>query len=198
VLAGRKGVVVGIGGVGPRGAYNAAVSVKEHRHAAPRRVSCAILVVSDTRTAESDRSGPVIRSCIEEAGHHVVVHRIVSDDRERIGSSVRMFADDGTIDAVIISGGTGLAPRDVTYEAVSELFSKTIDGFGELFRALSFQQIGAAAMLSRAVGGLISRTVVYALPGSPPACELALRELILPELGHAVSLANPRKWKWKQ
>ena len=171
------------------------MSVKEHKHSAPHRVSCAVLVVSDTRTPESDGSGPVIRRCLENAGHHVAVQRIIPDDGERIAFFVRSFTDDSTIDAVIVTGGTGLAPRDNTADAVSELFTRKIEGFGELFRMLSYQEIGPAAMLSRAVAGLINDTVLFALPGSPAACELALQKLVLPELGHAVSLANPRKWK---
>jgi molybdenum cofactor biosynthesis protein B len=171
------------------------VGVEEHKQAAAARVTCAVLTVSDTRTSHTDRSGPVIRRCLESAGHHVAVQTIVPDDRERISSSLRMFADDASIDAVVVSGGTGLAPRDTTYEAVIDLLSRTIDGFGELFRMLSYEQIGAAAMLSRAVAGLVGTTVVFALPGSPAACELALEKLILPELGHAVSLANPYKWR---
>jgi molybdenum cofactor biosynthesis protein B len=171
------------------------VSVKAHQHSAPRRVSCAVLVVSDTRTSESDGSGALIRRCVEGAGHDVAVQRIIPDDGERIAFFVRSFADDSTVDAVIVTGGTGLAPRDNTTDAVTELFTRKIDGFGELFRVLSYQEIGPAAMLSRAVAGLINDTLLFALPGSPAACELALQKLILPELGHAVLLANPRKWK---
>jgi molybdenum cofactor biosynthesis protein B len=169
--------------------------VKEHKHGAPLRVTCAVLVASDTRTQQSDRSGPVIRRFLEQGGHVVAAHRIVPDDPERIAFSVRTWADDSTIDAVIVSGGTGISPRDNTYEAVSQLLTTRIDGFGELFRMLSYEAIGSAAMLSRAVAGLIGTTPVFALPGSPSACELALEKLIVPELGHTVSLANPHKWR---
>jgi molybdopterin adenylyltransferase len=139
-----------------------------------------------------DGSGGCIRDRLEAAGHGVATHRIVPDERDRIVSEIRSFVEDPGIDAVIITGGTGLAPRDLTCEAVSSMLEKTMDGFGELFRMLSYEQIGAAAMLSRAVAGLIQNTVIFALPGSPAACELALDMLILPELGHAVSLANPK------
>ena len=173
----------------------ALLAVKEHKHGAPASVTCAVLVASDTRTAQSDRSGPIVRRLLEQAGHKVAAHRIVPDDPEHIRFSVRTWAGDTTIDVVIVSGGTGLAPRDNTYEAVSQLFTVKIDGFGELFRMLSYEAIGSAAMLSRAVAGLIGTTVLFALPGSPAACELALEKLVIPELPHAVSLANPHKWR---
>jgi molybdenum cofactor biosynthesis protein B len=173
----------------------ALLAVRSTSTPAPSRVTCAVLIASDTRTAQSDRSGPIVRRLLEEGGHVVAAHRIVPDDPERITYSVRAWADDTTIDAVIVSGGTGLAPRDNTYEAVSQLFTARIEGFGELFRMLSYEAIGSAAMLSRAVAGLIGTTVLFALPGSPSACELALAKLVVPELGHAVSLANPHKWR---
>ena len=163
-----------------------------HSHATRRAVRCAVLTVSDTRSAENDGSGACIRDRLEGAGHGVAAHRIVPDERDAITAAVRSFVDDRDVDVVIITGGTGLAPRDVTYEAIDEMLRKRMDGFGELFRMLGYEQIGSAAMLSRAVAGVIETTVVFALPGSPAACELALDRLILPELGHAVSLANPR------
>jgi molybdenum cofactor biosynthesis protein B len=169
------------------------MSVKEHKKSAPRSVACAVLTVSDTRTADTDESGALIRALLERAGHRVTMSHIVPDDGERIVSLVRMMSTDAANDAIIVTGGTGLAPRDTTYEAVSRLFTRRIDGFGELFRFLSFQEIGAAAMLSRAVAGLIGTTVVFALPGSTSGVRLGLEKLILPELSHAVSLASPTR-----
>jgi len=157
------------------------------------RVACAVLTVSDTRTEADDKSGACIREHLERAGHDVVVHQIVTDDRERIAATVRTLASREEIDAIVVNGGTGLAPRDVTYEALMPLLDRTLDGFGELFRVLSYEQIGAAAMLSRAIAGQIGATLVFALPGSTGGCELAMEKLIVPELAHAVSLANPSR-----
>lgn len=169
------------------------MGVHDHKHAAPSRVVCAVLTVSDTRVPENDHSGARIRDRLQQAGHTVAVHRIVRDERASIVSAVESLAGEGGVDAVVLTGGTGLAPRDVTYEAVIGMLHKTIDGFGELFRMLSYAEIGASAMLSRAVAGVIGGTVVFALPGSPAACELALEKLILPELAHAISIANPQR-----
>jgi molybdenum cofactor biosynthesis protein B len=121
----------------------------------------------------------------------VAGRRIVPDERAAIGRAVQEAIDDPAVDAVILSGGTGLAPRDVTYETVRDLLAKPIDGFGELFRMLSFEEIGAAAMLSRAVGGVTARTAIFALPGSSKAVELGVTRLIAPELGHLLGLIAP-------
>jgi len=151
------------------------------------------VTVSDTRVPESDVAGALIRERLARAGHEVACYRIVPDEQAAIMSVLEGLARDGAMDAVIVTGGTGLAPRDVTYEAVNRVLQKTMDGFGELFRMLSYEQIGSAAMLSRALAGVLGSMLVFALPGSPAACELALDELILPELGHAVAIANPRR-----
>ena len=151
------------------------------------------MTVSDTRVPESDVAGALIRERLVRAGHEVAFYRIVPDEQASIVSVLEGLARDGAMDAVIITGGTGLAPRDVTYEAIERVLQKTMDGFGELFRILSYEQIGSAAMLSRALAGVVGSMLVFALPGSPAACELALDELILPELGHAVAIANPRR-----
>ena len=169
------------------------MGVREHKHAAPHRLACAIVTVSDTRVPESDVAGALIRERLVRSGHEVAFYRIVPDEQASIVSVLEGLARDGAMDAVIMTGGTGLAPRDVTYEAVARVLQKTMDGFGELFRMLSYEQIGSAAMLSRALAGVVGSMLVFALPGSPAACELALDELILPELGHAVAIANPRR-----
>ncbi len=169
------------------------MSVERHHRQAPASVTCAVLTVSDTRTLETDESGSLIVEALKTAGHKVAIRHIVADESERIAAAVRMLADDVLIDAVIVTGGTGIAPRDRTYEAVGAQLTTTIDGFGELFRMLSYQEVGAAAMLSRAVAGLVGTTVVFVLPGSTAACKLAMERLILPELTHAVALANPHR-----
>jgi len=161
---------------------------EEHRHAAPRSVTAAILVVSDTRSEATDRSGKRIRELLEAGGHHVLSLDVVRDEREDIASWVRRTSSRPELDVLILTGGTGISPRDVTIEAVEPLFHVHLPGFGELFRALSFHEIGAAAMLSRASAGVVrGRSVAcFCLPGSRPAVELALEKLILPEIGHLI------------
>ena len=161
-----------------------------HEHHAKTRhaVSCAIVTVSDTRTPETDATGTCIRALLEEAGHRVVGYVILPDEPRRIRAHLEELLAGPGVEAVIVNGGTGLAPRDSTYEAIVGLLEKRLDGFGELFRMLSFQAIGAAAMLSRAVAGVANGTVVVSMPGSTPAVELAMQKLVLPELGHMVHL----------
>jgi len=167
--------------------------VHEHRRAGARALACAVVTVSDTRTHADDRSGDAVVQALSHAGHGVAAREIVPDDPMRVAELVcRLCADDG-VDAVILTGGTGLAPRDSTYEAIAGLLDKRIDGFGELFRMLSYSEIGAAAMLSRAVAGLVGVTPVFALPGSTAACLLAMEKLVAPELGHLVALVDPRR-----
>jgi len=162
-------------------------STEQHKREAPSRVSCRIITVSDTRTADTDKSGQLIRQLLSDQGHAVAGHLIVPDDHEAIAAMVRDAADDPAVEAVLLNGGTGIAARDVTIEAVRSLLHKEMPGFGELFRYLSFaEDIGAAAMLSRAVAGTIGRTAVFAMPGSTGAVRLAMTRLILPELGHVM------------
>ena len=159
-----------------------------HRHLrTPVRASLALLTVSDTRTPEDDRSGQLARSLLEGAGHRVVDYRVLPDEPERIARCVEDWLDSEECEGVVVSGGTGIASRDRTYEALSELLDKRLDGFGELFRMLSFEQVGSAAMLSRAVAGIARGKPLFSLPGSPQAVELALERLILPELGHLLA-----------
>ncbi len=162
----------------------------EHEQQVVDTVRCAVITVSDSRTIETDRAGELISRRLTEAGHVIVVREIVADDGERIASLVRGICEDGECDAILSSGGTGICRRDRTYEAIAGLLDVRMDGFGELFRMLSYEQIGAAAMLSRAVAGLCSRTVVFSMPGSPAAVELAMDRLILPELAHVVFMAR--------
>ncbi len=161
-----------------------------HGHHGPSRrsVACAVLTVSDTRTRDTDTSGQRIQHLLTEAGHRVVAYGILPDEPELIRGRLEEHVADAAVEVVIIDGGTGLAPRDTTYEAVAGRLEKQIDGFGELFRMLSYAEIGAAAMLSRAVAGTIDDTVVVSLPGSSAAVELAMTKLLLPALGHMVGL----------
>ncbi len=161
-----------------------------HHHGAhgASRVACAIVTVSDTRTTSDDRSGAVIRRLLEGAGHAIVATTIVADDINAIREAVVGATTRDDVRAVIVTGGTGIAPRDVTIESLADAWTKELPGFGEIFRALSFAEIGPAAFLSRATAGVIGRAFVAVLPGSTAACELAVERLILPELGHVAGL----------
>jgi len=166
--------------------YNPLVSVGEHKAQAPATVGCYILTVSDTRTPDTDSSGLAIRGLLEGAGHLVTGHDIEKDDPSRIVSRLRERLADAATRVIISTGGTGVSPRDGTFEAVTGLFEKRLDGFGELFRMISFEEIGAAAMLSRATAGTVGRKAIFALPGSEKAVRLAMTRLVIPELGHII------------
>lgn len=159
----------------------------DHREAAEGLTAvCAVLTVSDTRTAADDRSGDLLVSALEAAGHRVAAREIVPDEPTRVDAILRRWLAEGEAEVLVTTGGTGIAVRDTTVEVVERLLDKRLDGFGELFRMLSHREIGAAAMLSRAVAGLAGRTVLFALPGSSAAVRLALEELIVPELPHVL------------
>ncbi|HEX4951868.1 MAG TPA: MogA/MoaB family molybdenum cofactor biosynthesis protein [Thermoanaerobaculia bacterium] len=158
--------------------------VEEHRAYSPSSLGFAVVTVSDSRTEATDTGGARIRDLAVAAGHRVAHSEIVPDEVDEIlGGLDRALTHDG-VDVVVLTGGTGFSPRDHTVEAVAPRFEAEVPGFGELFRMLSHREIGAAAMLSRATAGLVDRRVVFLLPGSPKAVELAMRELILPEAGH--------------
>ena len=161
-------------------------SPEHHRHA-PQIVALAILTVSDTRTVDTDESGSLARRLVEAAGHRVFDTMILPDEPGMVRAKVSAWLAEEGCDGVIVVGGTGISARDRTYEAVAGLLEKRLDGFGELFRFLSFARVGATAMLSRAVGGIADQRVVFSVPGSPAAVGLALEKLILPELGHLLS-----------
>jgi molybdenum cofactor biosynthesis protein B len=165
---------------------NRSQSVQEHRQAAADEIRCAVLTLSDTRTFETDTSGAHITEQLRQAGHIIADYRIAPDDPAMIADLVRSWSADPDVDAILTNGGTGIARRDSTYDALASLLEKRIDGFGELFRVLSYEEIGAAAMLSRAVAGTIGDTVVMAMPGSTNAVKLAMEKLVLPELPHLV------------
>ena len=160
------------------------MGVDEHRAAAVAAVTCAVLTISDTRTPETDTSGRAIAALLENAGHVVARREILRDEPDQVRAAVQ--ADLGAVDAIVTTGGTGITSRDSTYEAIAALFEKRLDGFGELFRALSYQEIGSAAMMTRAAAGVARRTVIFMLPGSENAVRVAMTKLILPELGHVI------------
>jgi molybdopterin adenylyltransferase len=157
----------------------------EHRHEAPRTVRIFVVTASDTRGEAEDESGAFLRAAAEAAGHAVAGYRIVKDEPAELRAALAAAAAAGA-DAIVVNGGTGIAGRDRTYEAVSGVLEKRLDGFGELFRMLSFAEIGSAAMLSRAVAGVWGGRAVFSVPGSLPAVRLAWERLIGPELGHVV------------
>jgi molybdenum cofactor biosynthesis protein B len=157
-----------------------------HKASAPASVGCFVLTVSDTRTPETDTGGTVVRDLLAGGGHTIVGSRIVRDEPADVARVVREACADPRVQVVILTGGTGITSRDSTFEAVEGLLDKRLPGFGELFRVLSYEQVGAAAMLSRAQMGIHARRIVVSLPGSPNACRLALEKLLLPELGHLV------------
>lgn len=161
-----------------------------HKAQATENVEAWVITCSDSRTEETDTSGALIRELLEKDGHQVTGHQIVPDDPERIQEAVRAAMDHPRTQVVITNGGTGISARDSTYEVVSAVLDKRIDGFGELFRQLSFQEIGSAAMMSRAVAGVAGKCVIIAVPGSRSAVRLAMEELILPELRHMAWLVK--------
>lgn len=150
-------------------------------------VSCAVITVSDTRSPETDRSGQLIQQLLTNAGHTVGTYTIVKDEPPQIQAQMQDIGSSAELDAVIFSGGTGITPRDTTYDAIASLLEKTLPGFGELFRWLSYQEIGSRAIASRAIAGVYRSKLVFSLPGSSNAVKLAMEKLILPELVHLVS-----------
>ncbi|WP_141432026.1 molybdenum cofactor biosynthesis protein B [Bacillus sp. 03113] len=163
------------------------MSTFEHKQEAPRHVSCKVITVSDTRTENTDKSGQLMVRLLKDAGHQISDYVIVKDDTGFIKTEVLKGCHHPETDIVLINGGTGIAVRDVTIETIKPLFDKEISGFGELFRMLSYQEdIGSAALLSRAIAGVVVNTAVFSTPGSTGAVQLAMKKLILPELGHVV------------
>jgi molybdenum cofactor biosynthesis protein B len=153
-------------------------------------VAVHIVTVSDTRSLETDSSGRLISALLEERGHRVSGRTLLKDEPGDVRQAVTALVNDSSVDVVITTGGTGITARDSTFEAIDGLLQKRLAGFGELFRMLSYHEIGAAAMLSRATAGLCGRTIILALPGSERAVRLAMEKLVLPELGHLVREAR--------
>jgi molybdopterin adenylyltransferase len=159
--------------------------MQPHPDQTPVSLACAIVTVSDSRTAETDTSGQLIRSLLLTAGHQISHYEILPDEPERIRQTIAQLSSQA-IDVLLFNGGTGIAPRDTTYDAIASLLEKTLPGFGEIFRMLSFAEVGSRAMASRAVAGTIGRQVVFSMPGSSKAVKLAMERLILPEMVHLV------------
>ena len=163
------------------------MSVAEHKEKGKKSIGCFVLTVSDTRDESTDQSGQLIKNLLAEHGHRMAGYRIVKDEPVEIESLLKQTLKNSEVEAVIINGGTGIAPRDGTYEVIDRFLDKRLDGFGEIFRFLSYQDIGSAAIMSRAVAGSAQGKVLISVPGSRGAVALAMRRLILPELGHLVS-----------
>lgn len=174
------------------------MSVSDHESSAreltrDQPIGCAILTVSDTRTVETDKGGPLAVEILIKTGHQVVDQKLVKDEPQAITDQINKWIIDPQIAVIITTGGTGISTRDTTIEAVRNLLTAELEGFGEIFRMLSYQEIGSAAILSRAIGGLIASsdgaggdTFIFAIPGSPAAVKLAVEKLIAPQLGHLV------------
>ena len=166
------------------------MGLEEHKAKATKSVGFALVTVSDTRNRETDEGGDRIAALLEEAGHRIVERTLVRDNHLDIESAIIRGMQQAEVQAILLTGGTGVSERDITPEVVEEHFDKVLDGFGELFRWLSYQEIGPAAILSRAVAGISERKVILSIPGSPRAIDLAMEKLILPEIGHLVAEAH--------
>jgi len=160
-------------------------------HRAGRAVArCAVITISDTRTPAEDRSGDAIVAALEAAGHAITFRTIVPDEGPAIAAMVQQAIDDDEVDLCVSTGGTGVSPRDITPESVRPLLERDLPGFATLFTQLSYEQVGSAAMLSRALAGVTSRTIIACLPGSPKAVALAMDKLVLPEIGHLLTMVG--------
>jgi molybdenum cofactor biosynthesis protein B len=165
-----------------------AMSPHGHNEHVRKNLRVGVITASDTRAPASDKSGALIREMLKQAGHTVTHYEVIPDDPARITGAIEEQL--GSLDAIIITGGTGVAPRDSTIEAVRPLLDKELEGFGEIFRMLSYQEIGSRAILSRALGGVCRGKFIAALPGSTAACRLAMEKLIIPEIGHIAGLLS--------
>jgi molybdenum cofactor biosynthesis protein B len=163
-------------------------SVAEHREKSDLRAKVAIITLSTSRTIDTDKSGDVLQELLEAGGHQVLVRKLIPDNRNVLRAALRELVRDKNIHAIITTGGTGLAPLDITIETVQGMLDKLLPGFNSLFMLLSYPQVKSAAMLSRALAGTLKGKIIFCLPGSPRACALAMESLILPELGHILML----------
>jgi len=163
------------------------MSTKEHKAEAPASVNCMVITVSDTRSKETDKSGQLMQQLLLESGHSTTLYEIVQDEPEKIKNAIENGLQHDKVDVILLNGGTGIAKRDTTYETVAALLEKEMPGFGEIFRYLSFvEDIGSAAILSRAVAGTVQGKAIFSTPGSSGAVKLAMTRIIIPELGHVV------------
>ena len=159
---------------------------QEHKAGLPKSIGCMVITCSDSRTVETDTSGAAIMEMLKEGGHRVAAYHLVKDEPGIITDLIKQGAKDPAVQAMIINGGTGISRRDSTFEAVDNLLEKRLEGFGEIFRYLSYKDIGSAAMMSRATAGLYQNRIIISIPGSEKAVRLAMEQLILNELGHMV------------
>jgi len=165
---------------------NTSVTPHEHKSHAPKLIGCMVITCSDTRTPDTDTSGQLIQKLLKEQGHRVIAYHLVKDEPSKIKAKIKAALTDKKIQAIIINGGTGISKRDSTFEAVDTMLEKHLVGFGEIFRYLTYQDIGSPAIMSRATAGIIKGRVLFSTPGSENAVRLAMEKLILPELGHLV------------
>ena len=170
---------------GPQSSH-AKPSHVEHKNKGPEKIGCMVITCSDTRTPETDTSGQLIQQLLDQRHHRIAAYQIIKDEPKEISRLLKEAASNDSVETVIINGGTGISRRDATFEAVDSLLEKRLDGFGEIFRYLSYKEIGSPAMLSRATAGLYQGKVIFSIPGSKGAVQLAMEELILPEMGHIV------------
>jgi molybdopterin adenylyltransferase len=164
---------------------------EQHKLEAPPQVGCGVITVSDTRDQETDKSGQLIKELLVSAGHQIVHYAIVKDVPLQIKGELAMLGERRSCRAIILNGGTGISPRDTTYDTINGMLDKRLDGFGEIFRYLSYKEIGPSAIMSRAVAGTYRGKIVISMPGSTPAVRLAMEQLILPELAHMVATVSP-------
>jgi molybdenum cofactor biosynthesis protein B len=163
---------------------------QQHQAQSPRHVRCAVITVSDTRTLDTDTGGQAVVNHLTAGGHTVVAREIVPDEPDRLRPLVLTLSGRDDVDAILLTGGTGITRRDQTYETIVALCDKLLPGYGEIFRWLSYQEIGPAAILSRAIGGVVKDKIILTMPGSPAAVRLAMEKIVVPELGHLVREAR--------
>jgi molybdenum cofactor biosynthesis protein B len=168
----------------------ASTTPQEHKQNAPAHVRCAVITVSDTRTFDTDTGGQEVVARLQAAGHAITSREIIPDDPDRMRPLLESLRARDDVDAILMTGGTGITSRDLTFETVTSLLDKPLPGYGELFRMLSYAEIGPAAMLSRATGGIMGRKILLTMPGSRAAVRLAMEQIIVPELGHLIREAN--------
>ncbi len=159
---------------------------QQHKAQAPTKVGCMVITCSDSRTPDTDTSGQLIMRLLKEQGHEVAAYHLVKDEPAKIKERITAGVANAAVQAIIINGGTGISRRDSTFEAVDRMLEKRLDGFGEVFRYLTYQEIGSPAIMSRATAGIVKGRVLFSTPGSEDAVRLAMEKLILPELGHVV------------
>ena len=166
------------------------MSYHEHKQKAPQTVSCAVLTISDSRTEQDDDSGRLIRQKLSQNGHRVMFYSILKDETDSIKKKINELLEQDELQVIIANGGTGVSHRDITVETIYSILEKKLDGFGELFRFLTYQEIGTGSIMSRAIAGVAKGKVILCLPGSPGAAELAMDKIILPEIGHLIREAT--------